>query len=391
MKAYFDRHQGDKKSPHWDEPSPGKVAWYAWGGDAGYSWAKSVVEKLNKVQKGDVEGHPFHGNQYESGESGLGTTVEGNNFQSWGDVQNWGKANGITIDEKSLTEIAKMTPQGMSQVADCIDKMGEKYPGLTNELTIIEGRDAGKGNNTLASVTRASDGSRLSISERTGQAFANPEAYAQAWRERLGTSNTGTTMFKSCCGETPIDTINHELGHVVQNMMVRDGTLKEPSGWRTKTNPYVFAAQKAGFLGRDGKPTLSFIAGYQVSSYASSSPLELHAEVMSLLQRPEAMSLMNDTQKAEVAAYVSALNEKVGSVILKNANASEVTVEDDFNLGQDFWDNFHRLVAKDGADATPTAQIASLNLPIPAPVEKSDVQKAVGAIWARFALKTITK
>ena len=64
MKAYFDRHQPDKDSPHWDEPSPGKVAWYAWGGDAGYSWAKSVVESLNKVQKGDVAGHPFHGNQY---------------------------------------------------------------------------------------------------------------------------------------------------------------------------------------------------------------------------------------------------------------------------------------------------------------------------------------
>ena len=67
MKAYFDRHQPDKKSPHWDEPSPGKVAWYAWGGDAGYSWAKSVVERLNKVQKGDVEGHAFHGNQWTGG------------------------------------------------------------------------------------------------------------------------------------------------------------------------------------------------------------------------------------------------------------------------------------------------------------------------------------
>ena len=67
MKAYFDRHQPDKKSPHWDEPSPGKVAWYAWGGDAGYSWAKSVVERLNKVQKGDLPGHDFHGNQWTEG------------------------------------------------------------------------------------------------------------------------------------------------------------------------------------------------------------------------------------------------------------------------------------------------------------------------------------
>ena len=67
MKAYFDRHQPDKDSPHWGEPSPGKVAWYAWGGDAGYSWAKKIVAQLNKkdeVKKGDVAGHEFHGNQW---------------------------------------------------------------------------------------------------------------------------------------------------------------------------------------------------------------------------------------------------------------------------------------------------------------------------------------
>ena len=67
MKAYFDRHQVDKETPHWNEPSPGKVAWYAWGGDAGYSWAKKMVAHFNsqdEVKKGDVAGHDFHGNQW---------------------------------------------------------------------------------------------------------------------------------------------------------------------------------------------------------------------------------------------------------------------------------------------------------------------------------------
>jgi hypothetical protein len=70
MKAYFDRHQGDKDSPHWNEPSPGKVAWYAWGGDAGYSWAKSVVgSEIAKggAGSGDLPGHAFHGNQWMDG------------------------------------------------------------------------------------------------------------------------------------------------------------------------------------------------------------------------------------------------------------------------------------------------------------------------------------
>lgn len=66
IKAYFDRHQPDKKSPHWDEPSPGKVAWYAWGGDPAYSWAKGIVRDAEKVEKGDKPGHEFHGNQWKT-------------------------------------------------------------------------------------------------------------------------------------------------------------------------------------------------------------------------------------------------------------------------------------------------------------------------------------
>ena len=51
MKAYFDRHGVDKETPHWNEPSPGKVAWYAWGGDAGYSWAKTMVARAEKASE----------------------------------------------------------------------------------------------------------------------------------------------------------------------------------------------------------------------------------------------------------------------------------------------------------------------------------------------------
>lgn len=51
MKAYFDRHGVDKNTPHWNEPSPGKVAWYAWGGDAGYSWAKKMVARAEKANE----------------------------------------------------------------------------------------------------------------------------------------------------------------------------------------------------------------------------------------------------------------------------------------------------------------------------------------------------
>lgn len=53
MKAYFDRHQPDQKAEGFEAgedgyPSPGRVAWDAWGGDAGYAWAKSIVDSASK-------------------------------------------------------------------------------------------------------------------------------------------------------------------------------------------------------------------------------------------------------------------------------------------------------------------------------------------------------
>jgi len=51
MHSYFSRHRVDKQGKDWDKPSAGKVAWYAWGGDAGASWAKSIAEKHDGNKK----------------------------------------------------------------------------------------------------------------------------------------------------------------------------------------------------------------------------------------------------------------------------------------------------------------------------------------------------
>jgi hypothetical protein len=48
MKAFFDRHEIDKQGETWDEQGKGWQAWQGWGGDAGYSWATAIVERLNK-------------------------------------------------------------------------------------------------------------------------------------------------------------------------------------------------------------------------------------------------------------------------------------------------------------------------------------------------------
>lgn len=50
---YFPRHEIDKKGKGWKPgednfPSNGRIAWALWGGDAAWSWARSIVERENK-------------------------------------------------------------------------------------------------------------------------------------------------------------------------------------------------------------------------------------------------------------------------------------------------------------------------------------------------------
>lgn len=51
MKAYFDRHQVDKRGSTWDEQGKGWQAWQGWGGDAGYAWARKVVRQMDAADE----------------------------------------------------------------------------------------------------------------------------------------------------------------------------------------------------------------------------------------------------------------------------------------------------------------------------------------------------
>ena len=53
MKAFFDRHQKNKKVERGKKPweDKGYVAWLLWGGDAGYAWARKVVKQMEAADK----------------------------------------------------------------------------------------------------------------------------------------------------------------------------------------------------------------------------------------------------------------------------------------------------------------------------------------------------
>jgi hypothetical protein len=54
MYSYFSRHEVDKKGKDWDNaesPSNGKIMWLAWGGDAGFSWSRKIVNREKSMKK----------------------------------------------------------------------------------------------------------------------------------------------------------------------------------------------------------------------------------------------------------------------------------------------------------------------------------------------------
>jgi hypothetical protein len=46
MVSYFARHEVDKQGDGWGKDSKGYQAWLLWGGDAGWSWARGQVRRL---------------------------------------------------------------------------------------------------------------------------------------------------------------------------------------------------------------------------------------------------------------------------------------------------------------------------------------------------------
>lgn len=56
MYSFFSRHEVDKKGKDWDNaenPSNGKIMWLAWGGDAGYSWSRKIVNREKNMKKAE--------------------------------------------------------------------------------------------------------------------------------------------------------------------------------------------------------------------------------------------------------------------------------------------------------------------------------------------------
>lgn len=55
MYSFFSRHEVDKKGKDFNNtsnPSNGRIMWDAWGGDAGFTWSRKIVEANKSVWDG---------------------------------------------------------------------------------------------------------------------------------------------------------------------------------------------------------------------------------------------------------------------------------------------------------------------------------------------------
>jgi HK97 family phage portal protein len=55
MASYFERHEVDKQGSTWDEQGKGWQAWYGWGGDDGFAWAKRKIEEFDRERERNSE------------------------------------------------------------------------------------------------------------------------------------------------------------------------------------------------------------------------------------------------------------------------------------------------------------------------------------------------
>ena len=142
MRAYFARHIVDKDAEGWgdkSDPTPGMVAWYAWGGDPGRAWANRMLGDVEKRAIPaaitdlhlNVENRQHAIDEYLYGP--MNPDVPGDYWQRLGDV--WG----VSAEEAATTRCGNcaafnMTSEIRTAIGEAIGEGG---------MAVVEAADLG--------------------------------------------------------------------------------------------------------------------------------------------------------------------------------------------------------------------------------------------------------
>lgn len=75
MYSFFSRHEVDKKGKGFYDgpefPSNGRIMWDAWGGDAGFSWSRKIVNSAKNNKSEDIVDEYAHLSEEELYQDGI--------------------------------------------------------------------------------------------------------------------------------------------------------------------------------------------------------------------------------------------------------------------------------------------------------------------------------
>jgi hypothetical protein len=147
MYSFFARHEVDKRAEGFRKgekgwPSAGKVAWDLWGGDAGFTWSKSIVERAKKRKKSDLVGFDMYPTQEMIASAKMGIRLR--------DAHNIGASlKDIVLgkkiargDELSEEDIVRM--QKFFVIKDPVMQVKSDSPSMGSKISwLIHGGNAG--------------------------------------------------------------------------------------------------------------------------------------------------------------------------------------------------------------------------------------------------------
>ena len=163
MYSFFARHEADKQGQGFnvgDEgyPSAGRVAWAAWGGDAGFSWSSKIREQLS-ARVAQLEGESMESRDIEETETVsnlpeeltelLGTAVQ---FYFRAHGAHW-NVKGADFSEyhKLFQKIYETAYELIDPIAENLRKIGVVAPAtLTEFMTLGYLQDATVGQDPMA-------------------------------------------------------------------------------------------------------------------------------------------------------------------------------------------------------------------------------------------------
>ena len=233
-------------------------------------------------------------------------------------------------DKNVSCQVQSMLNQGfqlehVGRLASIIEDANKKWGGIWDTLSDIK---VGKSNSYLAQVSwklgdalRHSDNiAKLTIERDTIASATNAEM-----KQRLFSAQDKKSLSRSW-----EDALHHEMGHVVQARNTKD--LEVERATRAGSGIMRDAMNEAGYSNRN-------LIIDDVSAYASTDPMEFHAEVGIILNDPARFYALPEEAQNRILEYQRILNDKVGKAIVKQSNNhmakmvnENIVISDNFGL-----------------------------------------------------------